>query len=115
LVKVPFSPVEEEKFHREVVEIAKGDYCRAPDAIPLRVRVYFWSREGGSGNKRDMARELVEFVKSHPAGTYKRRDSLPKGLSVVHIDPAGDDWMHVESGVTSLSEIFEQLASTAMF
>src|ERR1700730_5283054 len=48
----PFSPVEEEKFHREVVEIAKGDYYRTPNAIPLRVLVYFWNREGGTRNKR---------------------------------------------------------------
>jgi hypothetical protein len=108
----PFPPVKEETFHREVIEIAKAEYYRTPDAIPLRVLVYFWNREGGTRNKREMAQELVEFVQSHPAGTYERRDTLPKGLSVVHIDSTGDDWTHGESGVTNLAEIFEQLASS---
>src|ERR1700730_5888968 len=55
----PFSPVEEEKFHREVVGIAKVGYYRTPGAIPLRVLVYFRNREGGTRNKRGMAQELV--------------------------------------------------------
>src|ERR1700730_17406581 len=70
----PFPPVKEEKFHREVIELAKADYYRIPDAIPLRVLVSFWNREDGAQNKCDLAQELVEFVKSHPAGTYERRD-----------------------------------------
>ena len=108
----PFSPVEEEKFHREVVEIAKADYYRTPGAIAVSVLVYFWNREGGTRSKQDMAKDLVEFVKSRPEGTYGRHANLPLGLSVVRIDSLGDDWTHVESGVTNLPEIFEQLASS---
>src|ERR1700687_3679394 len=72
----PFPPVEEEKFHREVIEIAKSDYYHTPGAVPVRVLVYFWNVEGGKHDKQVMARALVEFVKSHPAGAYERRDSL---------------------------------------
>ncbi len=105
-----FLPVAEENFHKEVIRIAKADYYRTPGAIPVRVDVYFWNVEGGKHNKRDMARALVEFVKSHPAGTFSRRDSLPAGFGVIGIDSTGDDWTSGESGSTTVSEIYEQLA-----
>jgi hypothetical protein len=108
----PFSPVEEAKFHTEVVEIARADYYRTPSAVPVRVHIYFWNIEGGKRDKRDMARALVEFVESHQAGTYSRYDGVPTGFNHISIYSTGEDWTHGESGVTGVSEIFEQLASS---
>jgi len=83
---------------------------------PVRVLVYFWNVGGGRRDKRDMARALVEFVKSHytlatPVATFSKRADLPQGFGVVHIDSTGNTWTSGESGVTTVSEIYGQLAS----
>jgi hypothetical protein len=111
-----FLPVAEEKFHKEVIQFAENEYYRTPGALPVRVLVYFRHVEDRRHDKRDMVRALVEFVKSHygqatPMATFSKLADLPEGFGVVHVDSTGDHWTCGESGVTTVSEIYEQLAS----
>jgi sulfur relay (sulfurtransferase) DsrC/TusE family protein len=107
----PFRPVAEENFHQEVIRIARDEYCSTAGATPVRVLVYSWNAEGGRRDKRKMARALVEFVKTHPAGTFSRLAKLPEGFGTIHIDSIGDGWTSGETGGPTIPEIYEQLAS----
>src|SRR5207249_6669221 len=76
-----FGPHVIAKFHRRVMEIAE----RLAQPLPhLDVLVYFNYRD----DLRDAeacAQNLIEFVQSHPCGTYGMLDGIPNGFSVVRI------------------------------
>jgi len=108
-------PVEEEHFHREVVQMAQEQHCASPDAVPAHVIVYFENARGKKQNKREMARTLVDFVKaSLPRATPTIALSgteVPEGLGSMSITSESGEWWSGECGGITAPEIHEQLAS----
>lgn len=80
-------PVEEENFHREIIETARRAYYAGPNPIPVRLNVYFTNTRGKKRRKIDMALTLTEFVQAnvHRADPYKTfmRDEAPDGFDSV--------------------------------
>lgn len=108
-------PVQEESFHREVIETAQNHYYAVHGADPVRVNAYFTKTDGEKRNKHDMARALAEFVRANfhranPAVTF-RREVAPDGFdSVVIVSEASPaDWWSGESGGITVAEIRHQV------
>ena len=53
-------PVEEESFHKEIVQTAQEQYYHGARVAPARVVGYFANARGTRQNKQKMARTLVE-------------------------------------------------------
>jgi hypothetical protein len=109
------SPLAEKSFHEKVVHLAEQEYNRTPGAIPVKVTVYFWNREGGKYDKRDMAGALAEFVRLHrgeatPVATLTRRANLPEGFGVISISSTSGPWFGGESVGLTLTQIRQQIA-----
>jgi hypothetical protein len=108
-------PVEEESFHREIVETAQRTYYAISNGQPVQVSVCFTNAEGKRRNKREMAYALAEFVKAEvhratPAVTFMHKDA-PDGYDsvciVAELNPAG--WWSGECGGIALGDIRPQV------
>src|SRR4051812_45495732 len=53
-------PAAEERFHGEVVQLAKKLYYETSDAVPATIRVYFADSRGKRSDKKQMARALAD-------------------------------------------------------
>jgi hypothetical protein len=110
-----FLPVEQERFHQEVVRIAEEKYGIIPGMSPADVLVYFWDDGVKRRDKAEMALSLVEFVRRHPvptgdAETFSYRPSLPDGFGVIRIAGLNGPWKSGESGGSTVEEIYTQLS-----
>ena len=110
-------PVEEENFHREIIETARCAYYAASNPMPIRVNVYFTNTRGRKRNKREMAHTLTEFVQANvhrasPAAIFMH-DDKPDGFDSVLIVAESDpsDWWCGESGGVELSDIQPQVVA----
>lgn len=107
-------PVEEESFHREIIESARRDYYGAPDANPVHVSVYFTKTRGMHRSKHEMARALSEFVHANavrvnPASIFMCGET-PDGFDSVLIETDhSSDWWSGECGGVTLAEIRSQI------
>src|SRR5262245_11589957 len=95
-----YPPHQVARFHQRVMEIAEG---RAEALSPLDVLVYFSYRH----HMKDAAvsaQALIDFVQTHPCGTYQMLDGIPHGFSVVRIaEPLANHiprWRCFDSGET---------------
>jgi hypothetical protein len=109
------SPLAEKDFHERAVRLAEQEYNRTPGAIPVKVTVYFWNIESGKYDKRNIARQLAEFVRSHraqatPVATFDRRSDLPVGFGVISICAESGPWFSGTSISLTLSQIHQLLA-----
>ena len=107
-------PVEEERFHKEIIQIAQEQYYQGTGVPPARVVSYFANAKGARQNKQKMARSLVEFVKAnlHLAAPVVSFAGLkaPEGFGALSITSESGDWWCGECGGVTLSDIREQLA-----
>lgn len=109
------SPVEEESFHREIIEAAQKEYYKAPNATPVRVSTYFTNARGNRRNKLDLIRALSEFVRrnvdrANPISSFANRDA-PRGFDSVVIvaEPSPGDWWSGEVGGITLGDVRTQV------
>jgi hypothetical protein len=106
-------PVEEEKFHREIIQAAQRDYYRIPNAKPVHASVYFANASGKRRNKQEMACALSKFVQSivHRANPVASSRDVPGGFSSVTVIATSnpEDWWSGEVGGVSLAEIRPQV------
>lgn len=97
-----FPPHEVSRFHQRVMATAEH---LSQTLRPLDVLVYFSYRHH-MNDPDGSARALVEFVRSHAAGTYQMSDGIPHGFSVVRIaEPLANQvprWRCLDSGETLL-------------
>lgn len=93
-------PHEVARFHQRVMEIAGR---RAAFLRPLDVLVYFSYRHHMS-DAAASAQALIDFVQTHPCGTYEMLDGVPHGFSVVRVaEPLANQvprWRCLDSGET---------------
>ncbi len=108
-------PVEEESFHREIIETAQRDYYAVPNAHPVHVSVYFTNTRGKKRNRSEMARALTEFVRTNlhranPAATFAQED-VPDGFdSILALaEPSAANWWSGEAGGVTLADIHLQV------
>jgi hypothetical protein len=108
-------PVEEESFHKRIVQTAQDEYYRAMDAKPARVAVYFANARGKKRSKSEMPRSLAEFVK---ANTDRANPvialpgvEVPEGFGSITISSGAGDWWCGECGGVTVFQIREQLTS----
>jgi hypothetical protein len=108
-------PVEEEKFHREVVRIAQQQYYAAGGAVPARVRVYFADSRRVHQTKQNMVRTLCEYVKAnlHRAKPTIALDgpSVPPGFASMSITSECGDWWSGECVGITVPDIRRQFAA----
>jgi len=57
-------PVEEESFHRAIIETAQKDYYTVPNTNPIHVSAYFTNAKGKRRSKHELARALSKFRSS---------------------------------------------------
>jgi hypothetical protein len=95
-----FGPHVVAKFHQKVMDVADR---RAQSLPPLDVLAYFDYREHLS-DAQSCAEALIDFVQTHPSGTYDLLDEIPRGFSVVRIaEPFANEvprWRCLDSGET---------------
>lgn len=108
-------PVEEESFHRDIIEAAQRDYYMVPNANPVHVSVYFSNAKGKRRSKHDLACALSKFVqanvhRANPVAPSKYHD-IPDGFDSVVIvaEPNPGDWWSGEVGGVSLADIRTQV------
>lgn len=113
-------PVQEESFHREIIESAQRDYYALPNANPVHVNAYFRSTRGKKCSKHELARGLSEFVqanvhRANPAATFMHEDA-PDGFDSVVIvaEPKPADWWSGEGGGVTLADIRPQVEGRIM-
>jgi len=108
-------PVEEEAFHNGILRSAEELYYAVEGAKPVRLLVYFANARGQRKDKREMARSLVDCVRSniHRANPYSAvdRGSIPQGFNHIGIFSEPGDWWSGECGGITLDEIPKQLAA----
>lgn len=83
------SSVEEESFHREIIETAQRDYYTVPNANPIHVIAYFTNATGKRRRKHELARALSKFVqanvhRANPVAPFRYMDT-PDGFDSVVI------------------------------
>jgi hypothetical protein len=95
-----YPPHQIARFHQRVMEIAER---RAEALPPLDVLVYFSYRHH-MNDAAGSAQALIDFVQTHPCGTYQMLDGIPHGFSVVRIaEPLANQiprWRCSDSGET---------------
>jgi hypothetical protein len=108
-------PVEEESFHREIIEIAQNDYYAVPNAIPVHVSVYFTKTRGKKRSKHELACALAMFVltnvhRAMPIAAFRRKDA-PDGFDSVVIAAESNpgDWWSGEVGGVTVADIPPQV------
>jgi hypothetical protein len=109
------SPIEEESFHREIIETAQKQYYKFPNATRVRVSTYFTNARGNRRNKHDLARTLSEFVRrnvdrANPIASFAYEDA-PHGFDSVVIvaESAPGDWWSGEVGGITLGDVRTQV------
>jgi hypothetical protein len=107
-------PVAEENFHRALVQIAQKEYFSVPEAKLVHVSIYFTNSRGKKGDKRQMAKSLLEFVraKAHLADPFVASYDVPDGFSSIVISSRTevDEWWSGECGGFTVDDIRSQLA-----
>jgi hypothetical protein len=103
-------PVEEEKFHRQIIRIAQQQYYAAVGAFPARAHVIFANSRGVHENKQHMARTLCEYVRANlhrakPA-VAADRPKMPPGFASISITSESDDWWSDECVGTTVPEVW---------
>jgi len=107
-------PLEQENFHRRVLEAAR-DECDRRSLPPLRVQVYFTNPRGEKQDWKNLTQSLVEVIvanyqKARPAWSQSR--ALPEDFQHVLIVRDDDPWWwSPTAGGISLSQIPMHLAS----
>lgn len=108
-------PVEEESFHREVIETAQKGYYTVPNANPVHVSAYFTSAKGKRRSKRELASALSKFVqanvhRANPVAPFRYKDT-PDGFDSVVIVAESNpgDWWSGEVGGVTLADIRPQV------
>jgi hypothetical protein len=96
--------------------MAQEQYYGAADAKPARVGLYFANARGKKRDKRELARVLAEFVtanvhQANPVANFVGLE-LPEGLGSMSIASESGKWWCGESGVVTVSDIREALASS---
>jgi hypothetical protein len=109
------SPLAEASLQDDSVRLAEETYYRAVDATPVQVTVYPWNVERTRNRKRQMANELVNFVRAHcheadPVKLFERIDEIPEGFGVVNICATPGPWRSGKSSVVTFDGIYSQLA-----
>lgn len=109
------SPLAERDKYEDVLRTAESDYAQIPGAVPVTVTVYPWEIERTRGMERDMARDLVNFVRAHsheatPVATYERSDQLPRGFGVVSIAAGTEPWFSGDAVSLTAAGIYTQLS-----
>jgi hypothetical protein len=108
-------PIEEESFHRDIIEAAQKSYYAVPRANPVHVSVYFTNTRGKRGRKDEIAHALSEFVqanvhRANPIATLMHKNA-PDGFDSVVIvaesSPAA--WWSGEVGGCTLADIRPQV------
>ncbi len=109
------SPVEEESFHREIIEAAQRDYYTTPNANPVHVNVYFTNARGKRQSKHELARTLSKFVqanahRANPVAPFGYKDT-PNGFDWVVIVAQSNprDWCSGEVGSVTVADIRNQV------
>jgi hypothetical protein len=108
-------PVAEENFHRELVQIAQKEYFSVPEAKLVHVSIHFTNSRGKKGDKHQMAKSLLEFVrvKAHLADPFVASYDVPDGFSSIVISSRTevDEWWTGEGGGFTVDDIRSQLAA----
>jgi hypothetical protein len=112
------SPLAERSFRQRVVQLAEREYYKMPGAPPVHVQAFFWNREGIEYDKREMARALVDFVRSKrvDAGKTKLfswRPHLPAGFGIISITAIDRRWSAPDHSSPTIDQI-PQLLATAI-
>jgi len=76
-------PVEEESFHRAIIETAQRDYYTMPNANPVHVGVYFTNAKGKRRSKHELASTLSKFVQANVHRPTRLRLSSTRKLQMV--------------------------------
>lgn len=108
-------PVEEESFHRAIIETAQKDYYTVPNANPIHVSAYFTNAKGKRRSKHELARALSKFIlanvhRANPVASFKHNET-PDGFDSVVIvaEPSPGDWWSGEVGGVTLADIRTQV------
>jgi len=108
-------PVEEESFHRAIIETAQKDYYTGPNANPVHVSAYFTNAKGKRRSKHELARALSRFVqanvhRANPVASFKYKEA-PDGFDSVVIvaESSPGDWWSGEVGGVTLTDIRTQI------
>jgi hypothetical protein len=106
-------PVAEESHHQEILQMAQREYYAHPDAKPATIVLYFANARGKKRCKKEMARELAEFVRAKvhqatPIANF-RALRLPEGFSSMSIAAESGNWWAGEAGNITLRDIRETL------
>jgi hypothetical protein len=108
-------PVQEESFHREIIETAQRNYYSVPNVRPVHVNTYFTNTRGRKCSKHELAQALTEFVRANvhranPAVIFMRKEA-PEGFDSVCIvtRPTPDAWWSGEGGGFTLADIRQQV------
>lgn len=108
-------PVAEESFHREIMQIAQKGYFSVPDAKAVHASIYFESARGKKQNKSQMAKALLEFVRTnaHLANPFTVSYDVPEGFASIVISSRTetDEWWCGECGGYTVDDIRLQLSS----
>jgi hypothetical protein len=105
-------PLEQEAFHKEIMEAAQLAYYENSQARPVKVQVYFTDARGAKQDKHAMAQALADLAvrnahRANPFVSLKREwdelkpkwDELPDGFSSVTINSLlAEDWWSGEVG-----------------
>jgi len=98
-------PVAEESYHQEILQIAQTQYYADPDAKPARIILYFANARGKKCDKQEMARKLVEFVRTnvHLVKSIANFGALrlPEGFGSISIAAESGNWWTGEGGNAS--------------
>jgi hypothetical protein len=124
-------PLEQEAFHKEIMEAAQLAYYENSQARPVKVQVYFTDARGAKQDKHAMAQGLADLAvrnahRANPFVSLKREwdelkpkwDELPDGFSSVTINSLlAEDWWSGEVGgydvlIDTRSRSKERLVST---
>lgn len=108
-------PVEEESFHREIVDTAQQDYYTLPNADPVHVSAYFTNARGKRCNKIELVRALSKFVQANahcanPIASFGYRNT-PDGFNSIVIAAESNprDWWSGEVGGITIAEVRSQV------
>jgi hypothetical protein len=108
-------PVAEESYHQEILEMAQREYYADPHAKPAKIILYFANARGEKRDKRKMARNLAEFVRTNigranPIANFEA-GQLPEGFGSMSVAAEYGNWWTGEGGNIILSDIREGLGS----
>ena|GEM_PF-1686465 len=105
-------PIKREAVHREIVGIARKQYCATEGAQPARAHVVFSHSMGAYSTKqrKELARSLCDYVKINLNRAKSDRTEMPPGFLAIAIIPKFGDWWHDECVTYTLEDIQQQIA-----